>query len=403
MLKKHGPGGCCCCPDCTAPDLESTGSTSANSAWYLIPDDPASVTYQDRASWLAIACGTAVDQTVIDPTEAWGKFRLYFAYGDSSNHAFAEIWGVLAISPTRVTWTVRVCVVSDATETELANHSTVLYGTGYDPPTLAVTYDEATGNARVVGMAQYGTVAWRTYDLISLASGGYYYDSDYGIRYGWGYGDIENDADELAVPTPKANTRHIDYCQGFPWLWDGGDSVGNHSWLKSSIDAVETITVDASGIGSCSACNDPKTLEHPSETQIAGSQTTHDMVTDEIETGWTGTLPSTLGGFAIDWLLSFRLDVIPTTGALVRLSIIGRYRFVVGATTYYGDPLALASQSIGFGGACTGPPEYDARDAIDGLIYDTWTLYDWTSWIAFGGTPGVPDLSNAEAVLSIPT
>lgn len=397
---KNKPAKCCCntCPDCTAPDLESTGSTSANSAWYLIPDDATNVTYQDRASFHAIVANNCIDGSFIGPAANWAKFRVYFAYADDSNCAYVELWGHF-VYPSTVVWTIDICICVDGVETVLVAHSVT---TSAVSAGVAVTYDEATGEARVVAIIPWvgsGVSKWRSYDLVDLNTSYYSYSQDLGIRYGWGRGEITGSAAGFSDATVSGNLRHIDYCQGFPHFTADGPSLSYHPWIKSSVLAAETILIDADGISSCSACNDQQTLYHPSEVSFAGNQSTFDMLTDEIETGWTGTLPIGLGGYSIDWLLSFRFDAGWAFGRMtVRVSVVGRYRYTVGGTVYYGLPYALAYQDFLFAGTCDPYPEYDARDAIDGLVCDKFILYDFGSWT----THGVPDLSGVSAVLSLP-
>lgn len=407
--RMNTPGCACCCPSCVAPVPTPTGSTSANSAWYLTPDDPDDITHQDRASYHAIRDGATkyIDTTDVAPTSPWAKWRLYFAYKDADNHVFAEMWGVFTLVGGGASYYVfhtRVCVVDGGVEAEVATHQSDQLSFIFSPEAfvMAATYDQATGIARVVCIIQRSAAsAWRTYTYFQLGSGYSYYSPDLGLRYGWGYGDIAG-SPTLTYSTPFSNLRHVDHCQGFPHLFSQGASTFNHPWIKSSLLATETWNVDADGISGCSACNNVQSLYRKTNAFFTGDQTTFDMLSDPIQTTWTGTLPSTLGGFAIDWLIYYHLTAgRPFIRPFTTLSIIGLYHYNVGGKDYYEDLGALASRAILFEGTCE-PPQYDARDAIDDLVFDDWTLYDFSGWPARGGSSGVPDLSGVEAVLSIP-
>lgn len=408
MQRKFQVGCPCCdsCPDCTAPTPVSTGSTSANTAWYLTPDDPTDSAHVNQSSYYAIRASTPlnhVDQTALFPATHWCKLRIYFAYEDIDNCAFAEIWGTLTgpLASRVYTYYTRVVAVCDGTETELGSDSSDSdYYTTYPVSMfLSVTYDAATGIVRAVGGVQrYSASAWYSYDYDTLPTcEDESQVSQYGMRYGYGVGYKTASAGlEIAA---TYNAAYIDYCQSFPHVFTNGTDSFYHPWLRSTSLTLEEIEIAQTGVPSCTACPATETLYRPTTRYFSGNETTADMLTDEVLTDWTGTLPPGLGGNNIEWHFSYELDVgWPFSRMNIVLKLIGRYKITSGyGTGTYSTRYTLAYQAILFGGSCD-PAEYDGADAVDGLVFDTWTLYDFGTWL----THGVPDLSGVEVTLSLP-
>jgi len=355
-LFKHQPGCPCCetCPDCDAPTPVTTGSTSANTAWYLTPDDPTDSAHVNQSSYYAIRATTPlnhVDQTSLFPTTHWCKLRLYFAYEDIDNCAFAEIWGTLTgpLASRVYTYYSRVVAVCGGTETELGTHSSSSdYYTTYPVSMfLSVTYDAATGIARAVaGVQRYQSSAWYSYDYVTLPTcDDGYQVSQYGMRYGYGVGDKTASAGMEIAAT--YNAAFIDYCQSFPHVFTNGTDSFYHPWLKSTSLTLEEITASQAGVPSCASCPSDNALTRPATRYFNLNETTADMLSAETLTEWTGTLPAGLGGGGIEWYFSYELDVgWPLARMEIVLKLIGRYRIASGyGTGTYSERYTLAYQA----------------------------------------------------------
>lgn len=418
-MKKGNPGCPCCCGDCEAPTPVSTGSSAEETAWYLIPDDSNSVTFQDRASWHSIRVASPATTTFIDPDAVfpgpWAKLRLYFAWEDDDNCIFAEIWGVGRYIGLLVGYDyyVRVVAMSGGVESVVASYEdvTTTGGGAANNMWLGATYDESTGIARVVsGVANNAnTGAWRTYTRVDTGSG--YYSGNYGIRYGWGYGEISG-SPSFTLSSATSNSRHINLCQGFPWLFYNGQptTLITHPWYKTTMP--ETVTAEVSGVGSCSECNGTQTMIYLPFRRMATvwEETTGDLSnsggiaqatgSNEYETGWIATLPSTLGTGEAEWMLRY---VLRPNQAFVTFAIILRWRQVIapefGGGYFYSADITAAYQAIALSGGCN---QYDGANALDGLIFDNWTLTDFSGWEDDGGDANIPDLSGVEVELGIP-
>jgi len=418
-LFKHQPGCPCCCPDCSAPTAEETGSSAQNTAWYLTPNDSGDVTHTDAASYHVVLVTDArfINQTAILPGTAYCRLRSYFAYEDSSNCAFAEIWGVTSGSVGNyvVTYYSRVVEVTSGTESELATHTIGVVSTSFpiENGAIAVTYDETANIVRVVCMVSSDNTDyqhWRSYDCLSLTQ-----SPAKGLRYGWGYGPISGTA-PTGPTSAFDNLRHIDYCQGFPHIYVGSSTYvinsTTHNWLKSMFP--ETATLEVSGVtcdsgyyaycDDCAAANDTFSMTRPEVDQvIAQVWNAENLVASDIDAGCVDSQ------FSWNYKIQYRLQSYGATAD----GGTGNVRLCAYAIPYtnlgvrFNVPVLLATSEASFTGTCK--TQYDGANAIDGLVFNQWTNAGTAGApvVITNGTPPVvilalPDFSGATATITLP-
>lgn len=411
-IMRFQPGHPCCeivCPDCTAPTPESTGSTAAETAWYLTTSDPNG----DRASFHVIDIDSQpsriIDITTYVPGNAWVKLRSYFAWKDSDNHAYAELWGVMSKTAGTYWYTYhsRVVEMTGGTETEIAAHTfpAVHYSSAPVHDGIAITYDEATNVARVVCYVISGAsvyVQFRSYDHLSLTQ-----DPTKGVYYGWGWGAIVG-SPSTTFPDAYANARHVDNCQSFPHIFLSGGLYTippYHPWWKSTMP--ETATLEVSGVtctgtNPCSTCavlNDTFAIGRIAIDQLMDftsftvSTMPENLVTDDMDAGCVIGVTT--------YRIQYRMIVNGTTIILAAIAV--PYTATKGWA-----PILLATATASFShGDCWG---YDGANAIDGLVFDQWTnagtsgaqvqikqaVPPYTVYLTF------PDFSAATATITLP-
>jgi len=373
------------------------------------------VTHTDAASYHVVQKTSGIiNLTAIIPGSAWAQLRSYFAYEDADNCAYADLWGVLAGTPGNyyVTYYSRVAEMTDGTETVLASHTIAVVHTSssFNRGAIGVTYDETTNIVRVVCMVTHSDnyQHWRSYDYLSLTQ-----DPAKGLRYGWGYGTISGVAS--AVTSALDNLRHIDYCQGFPYLYVPSSTyvidTTTHNFIKSTFP--ETATVEVTGVtcgsyyaaecSDCDSANGTFDMTRPALDQVqAEIWNAENLVTDDIDCGCIDTTIA-----AWNYKIQYRLQTyglaIDGGAFTVRLAAYG----IAYTPGRYNRPVLLATAEASFTGGCKA--QADGSDLLDGLTFDQWTNAGTAGAPVeiIDGLPPVvilifPDFSAASATIALP-